>query len=47
MINEIVKQIKIACQDEGIREPDIFSEFGKYLWESGLLYFSDRTKTTK
>ncbi|MBK6389739.1 MAG: arginine decarboxylase [Saprospiraceae bacterium] len=41
MINEIVKQIKIACQDEGIPEPDIFSEFGKYtVGESGATIFS-------
>ena len=41
MINEIVKQIKIACQEEGIPEPDIFSEFGKYtVGESGATVFS-------
>ena len=41
MINEIVKQIKIACTDEGIPEPDIFSEFGKYtVGESGATVFS-------
>jgi arginine decarboxylase len=41
MINEIVKQIKIACTDEGIPEPDIYSEFGKYtVGESGATVFS-------
>ncbi|MEP7267200.1 MAG: arginine decarboxylase [Saprospiraceae bacterium] len=41
MINEIVKQIKLACSDDGIPEPDIFSEFGKYtVGESGAIIFS-------
>ena len=30
IINEIVKNIKIACNKEGVEEPDIYTEFGKY-----------------
>ncbi len=41
MINEIVGNIKEACQDEGIDEPDIFTEFGKYtVGEAGAIIFS-------
>jgi len=41
MIREIVKAIKEACNAEGIREPDIFTEFGKYtVGESGATIFS-------
>lgn len=30
MIREIVRNIKNICEEEGIDEPDIFTEFGKY-----------------
>ncbi len=40
IINEIVKNIKEACDAEGVREPDIFTEFGKYtVGESGAIIF--------
>ncbi len=40
MINEIVKNIQSACQESGISEPDIFTEFGKYtVGESGAIIF--------
>ncbi len=41
MIREIVKQIQTACEDEGIPEPHILTEFGKYtVGESGAVLFS-------
>lgn len=41
MINELVRNIKEVCQDEGIDEPDIYTEFGKYtVGESGAIIFS-------
>jgi arginine decarboxylase len=41
MISEIVKLIKDECDDEGVPEPDLFSEFGKYtVGESGATIFS-------
>ncbi len=41
MINELVRNIKEVCQEEGIDEPDIYTEFGKYtLGESGAIIFS-------
>jgi len=41
MVNEIVRMIKEACDDEGVPEPDIYSEFGKYtVGESGATIFS-------
>ena len=41
MIKEIVRLIKEACDEEGIPEPDIFTEFGKYtVGESGAVIFS-------
>jgi arginine decarboxylase len=41
MINEIVKLIKEECDDMGVPEPDLFSEFGKYtVGESGATIFS-------
>jgi arginine decarboxylase len=41
MISEIVKLIKEECDDEGVPEPDLFSEFGKYtVGESGATIFS-------
>ncbi len=41
MIREIVKSIKDMCNTEGIKEPDIYTEFGKYtVGESGATIFS-------
>lgn len=41
MIREIVKNIKDACSAEGVDDPDIFTEFGKYtVGESGAIIFS-------
>ncbi len=41
MVSEIVKLIKETCDDEGVPEPDIYSEFGKYtVGESGATIFS-------
>lgn len=40
MISEIVTNIKSACQEAKIDEPDIFTEFGKYtVGESGAIIF--------
>jgi len=40
MINEIVSNIKSACTEAKIEEPDIFTEFGKYtVGESGAIIF--------
>lgn len=40
MINEIVSNIKKACTQEGVEEPNIFTEFGKYtVGESGAIIF--------
>ncbi|MBK6931161.1 MAG: arginine decarboxylase, partial [Saprospirales bacterium] len=41
MVNEIIRMIKEHCDDEGVPEPDIYSEFGKYtVGESGATIFS-------
>lgn len=41
MIKEIVANIKDACTNEGVHEPDIYTEFGKYtVGESGAIIFS-------
>ena len=41
MINELVNTIKSVCEEEGITEPNIFTEFGKYtVGESGAIIFS-------
>ncbi len=41
MIHQIVSLLKEACEEEGIDEPDIFTEFGKYtVGESGATVFS-------
>ena len=41
MINEIVANLKSMCADEGVDDPDIFTEFGKYtVGESGAIIFS-------
>lgn len=40
IIKEIVKNIKEACTNEGVVEPDIYTEFGKYtVGESGAIVF--------
>ncbi len=40
MINEIVAAIKDACAVEKLKEPDIYTEFGKYtVGESGAIIF--------
>ena len=41
MVREIVNLIKDSCEEESIKEPDIFTEFGKYtVGESGAVIFS-------
>ncbi len=41
MVREIVRLILDACTEEGVPEPDIFTEFGKYtVGESGAIIFS-------
>ncbi|MFZ1748646.1 MAG: arginine decarboxylase [Saprospiraceae bacterium] len=41
MINELISNIKEVCVEEGIEEPDIYTEFGKYtVGESGAIIFS-------
>lgn len=40
IINEIVQNIKLACEADNIPEPDIYTEFGKYtVGESGAIVF--------
>jgi len=40
IINEIVNNIKLVCEEASIEEPDIFTEFGKYtVGESGAIIF--------
>jgi arginine decarboxylase len=40
MIREIVANIKNACVNENVKEPDIYTEFGKYtVGESGAIIF--------
>jgi len=40
MIRQIVSNIKEACDENGVQEPDIFTEFGKYtVGESGASIF--------
>lgn len=40
IINEIVKNIKVACVNEKVPEPNIYTEFGKYtVGESGAIIF--------
>ena len=50
MINEIVGNIKAACSDFKIPEPDIYTEFGKYtVGEAGAIIFQvleQKHKTT-
>ena len=41
MIKEIVRLISEECEEAGVPEPDIFTEFGKYtVGESGAVIFS-------
>ncbi|NND06452.1 MAG: arginine decarboxylase [Saprospiraceae bacterium] len=41
IIDEIVANIKSACEESNVNEPDIFTEFGKYtVGESGAIIFS-------
>ncbi|MEZ4921035.1 MAG: arginine decarboxylase [Saprospiraceae bacterium] len=41
MVNEIIRMIKEACDEEGVPEPDLYTEFGKYtVGESGATIFS-------
>ena len=41
MVDEIVRLINDACEDEGVPDPDIYSEFGKFtVGESGATIFS-------
>lgn len=40
MIREIVKNIKESCTNEGVDDPDIYTEFGRYtVGESGAIIF--------
>jgi len=40
MVDEIVRNIKETCNNEGIEEPDLFTEFGKFtVGESGAVIF--------
>jgi arginine decarboxylase len=40
MIREIIKNIKDACANEKVKEPDIYTEFGKYtVGEAGAIIF--------
>jgi arginine decarboxylase len=40
MINEIILNIKTACEQEKVEEPDIYTEFGRYtVGESGAIIF--------
>jgi len=40
MAHEIIKKLKVACDKEGVLEPNIFTEFGKYtVGESGAIIF--------
>ncbi|MFV0553902.1 MAG: arginine decarboxylase [Mangrovibacterium sp.] len=40
MINEIITNIKRACETDGVPEPNIFTEFGKYtVGEAGAIIF--------
>ncbi len=41
IINDLVSNIKAACLESNVEEPDIFTEFGKYtVGESGAIIFS-------
>ncbi len=40
MINEIISSIKDACTKDNVKDPDIYTEFGKYtVGESGAIIF--------
>ncbi len=48
MIREIVNNIKDACTAEGIEEPDIYTEFGKYtVGRAVQLFFRTGPKTAE
>jgi arginine decarboxylase len=41
MVEEIIRQIKAFCNQQGVEEPNIFTEFGSYtVGESGATLFS-------
>jgi arginine decarboxylase len=41
MIEEIIRQIKTFCNQQGVEEPDIFTEFGSFtVGESGATLYS-------
>ncbi len=41
MAEEIIAQIKSVCEQHGVPEPDIFTEFGSYtVGESGAVLYS-------
>lgn len=41
MVKEIVRNIMEACEEDGVPEPDIYTEFGKYtVGESGAIVYS-------
>ena len=41
MADEIIQKIKNVCEERGVKEPDIFTEFGSYtVGESGAALFS-------
>ena len=41
MVKEIVRNIMESCEEEGVPEPNIYTEFGKYtVGESGAIFFS-------
>ena len=40
IVNEIVRNVKETCNDAGVEEPNLFTEFGKYtVGESGAVIF--------
>ncbi|MBO6524114.1 MAG: arginine decarboxylase [Balneolaceae bacterium] len=40
IVNEIVRNVKETCNDSGIEEPDLYTEFGKFtVGESGAVIF--------
>lgn len=40
IVNEIVRNVKEACSEANVQEPDLFTEFGKYtVGESGAVIF--------
>lgn len=48
MILEIVRQIRDACAENEIPEPDIYTEFGKYtVGESGAHFSQSLVRSSK